>query len=584
MDSRVEDVKSQRSVASEKHSDGHSATPNMLPNGEERYRLLFEAGQQLSSTLDSSKVCERLRSLVSRAMPCDGIVISSYDPSEELIRCEYAYSGGQLLDASKLPPLPLGPSGSGMQSEVIRSGKPMLFGDVARRVKDPKGKFMNVAPDGSVSDITESEPTPTNCAIMVPILLDGKTTGVVQVMTDQPGAYSDEHLELLEGLVLLLGAAIQNSKLFAKVNLELAERLKAEQALRESEAKYRFIAEEGPGYTWTAGPNFELEYANHRWLELVGKTLDDLKGQGWQEVVHPEDIDVLGNACKSAAESISELSVRHRIRMADGRYRWVHSRAQPDLDSAGELREWFGLTVDIADQKRAEADLEQRVKQRTLELEAANREMEGFTFSVSHDLRGPLRAIMSTSMILKEDYGDKLPDDAKDQLERQARAARKMGDLIDDLLKLSRLGRQEISRKDLDLSALAAELVDELRAPAEILIQPGLHALADAKLMKLALQNLLDNAIKFSSNTGKAAIEFGQREDGAFFVRDNGIGFDTQYSDRLFLPFERLVLDRDYPGTGIGLANVKRIIDRHGGRVWAESELGHGATFYFTIP
>jgi PAS domain S-box-containing protein len=560
------------------------ASPIELPNGEERYRLLFEAGQQLSSTLEASRVCERLRDLVSRAMPCDGIVVSSFDASEDLIYCEYAYTGGQLLDAASLPPLPLAPSGTGMQSEVIRSGKPKMFGDVEKRVKDPKGKFMQVGPDGEVKPIEGSQSTPTKCALMVPVLLDGQVTGVVQVMANEPGAYSAEHLELLEGLVLLLGAAIQNAKLFTKVNTELTERRKAEEALRESEAKFRFIAEVGPGYSWTVDPDLSLQYANHRWLQLTGLSLEQAKGTGWHSIVHPEDLEDLLIAWKTAAATLGEFRFRHRIRLSDGNHRWVQSRAQPDMDSAGNIREWFGLTLDITDHKRAEAELEQRVKERTEALEAANRELEGFTYSVSHDLRGPLRAIMSTSMILKEDFGSNLPAEAKDQLERQARAAKKMGDLIDDLLRLSRIGRQEMVCSPLDLTAMAHEVLGELPQKAECKIQDGMTVKADAKLMKLAVQNLLDNALKFSKNCDRPVVEMGIGGDGIYFVRDNGIGFDMAYADKLFGPFERLVRDDEYPGTGIGLANVKRIIERHGGRIWAEGEPEAGATFYFSIP
>ena len=555
----------------------------VLPDGEERYRLLLEAGQQLSSTLDSVKVCDRLRSLVSRSMPCDGIIVSSYEPSEELIRCEYAYSGGQVLDASALPPLPLGPKGTGMQSEVIRSGKPMLFGDVARRVKDPKGKFMHVAPDGSVRDLPKSGPTTTQSAIMVPVLLDGQVTGVVQVMTDQQGAYTEAHLELLEGIVLLLGAAIQNSKLYAKINKELTERQRAEEALRESEAKFRFIAEAGPGHPWTAEPDFKLQYVNHRWLELVGLSLDEARDHGW-DVVHPDDKQSLMTALQRAGKDGGEFDCRYRIRTVKGDYSWVQSRAHPDFDQAGHLRGWFGLTLDIADLKREEAELERKVLERTEQLRAANREMEGFTFSVSHDLRGPLRAIMSTSMILKEDFGQALPDDAKDQLERQARAARKMGDLIDDLLRLSRIGRQELVRQKIDLSGLANEVLAELGREVDAHIQPGLLVDADPKLIHLALQNLLDNAVKFSKPGERPYVALSQDQHGVFWVSDRGIGFDMEYADKLFLPFERLVLESEYPGTGIGLANVRRIIERHSGKVWAEGQSGEGATFFFTLP
>jgi PAS domain S-box-containing protein len=581
----VENLEKHRATPTDSVSEPHAGFARAIPSGEERYRLLFEAGQQLSSTLDSATVCERLRNLVSRVMPCDGIIVSSYDSSDNLIRCEYAFSGGSLLNAAALPALPLSPPGSGMQSEVIRSGKPMRFGDVAQRVKDPRGQFMHVRSDGSTRDLKDSEPPPTQSAIMVPVLLDGHVTGVVQVMTDQSGAYSDDQLELLEGLVLLLGAAIQNSKLFAKVNTELFERQKAEEALRESEAKFRFIAEAGPGYTWVANADFGLTYANHRWLELLGKSLDEMSGLGWQPIVHQDDLGTLLHSWNLAKSELKEWSCRHRILLPSGAVRWVHSRAQPHLNTVGELHEWFGLTVDIAEQKRTEAELEQRVRERTEELEAANREMEGFTFSVSHDLRGPLRAIMSTSMILKEDFSGALPDEAKDQLERQARAARKLGDLIDDLLKLSRLARQEVRKEPLDLSAMADEILSEHRDHIKFEIARDLHAKADAKLIALALQNLLDNCVKFTRTASEAEITVGQREDGAFFVRDNGIGIDMRYAQKLFLPFERLVLDSEYPGTGIGLANVRRIIDRHGGRVWAESDgLGTGATFYFTLP
>jgi PAS domain S-box-containing protein len=231
------------------------------------------------------------------------------------------------------------------------------------------------------------------------------------------------------------------------------------------------------------------------------------------------------------------------------------------------------------------AELERRVLERTKELEAANQELEGFTYSVSHDLRAPLRAIIASSMIIREDFGEVLPKDAASQLNRQAEAAKRMGVLIDDLLQLSRLGRQEIIRAEIDLSTVAAELVEELRSEGrakgiDFQINPGLKTIGDVRLLRLVLWNLLDNATKFSPHGG--TITFGQ-EGNVFFVRDEGVGFNMEYARKLFLPFERLHRDDEFPGTGIGLANVQRIIQRHGGRVWAESEPGRGAVFYFTI-
>jgi signal transduction histidine kinase len=193
-------------------------------------------------------------------------------------------------------------------------------------------------------------------------------------------------------------------------------------------------------------------------------------------------------------------------------------------------------------------------------------------------------------MILKEDYAPSLPSSAKEELDRQAAAASKMGALIDDLLRLSRLARQQMDLKAVDLTALANEIHVEATAGKDIPSlsfesEPNLSANVDVKLFRLALENLIGNAVKFSPNGG--VIRFGKvaHQNGeAFYIRDEGIGFDQQYAEKMFLPFERLVLDREFPGTGIGLANVKRIVERHGGSVWAEGELGKGSTFFFTIP
>ena len=244
---------------------------------------------------------------------------------------------------------------------------------------------------------------------------------------------------------------------------------------------------------------------------------------------------------------------------------------------------------DITDQKRVQerfrAELETQVRLRTEELTKANKEMEGFTYSVSHDLRAPLRAIVSSSMILREEYADKLPAEAAEELERQAIAANRVAKLIDDLLRFSRIGRQELTRRDLDVTAISREIAQDLQAayPSTVFdIDEGLTAYGDPPTIRLVLGNLMENACKFSA--GQGTVQVGC-DNGAIFVRDQGIGFNQAYAEKVFLPFERLVLDRDYPGTGIGLANVKRIIDRHGGKLWGESQGANaGATFYFALP
>jgi signal transduction histidine kinase len=236
--------------------------------------------------------------------------------------------------------------------------------------------------------------------------------------------------------------------------------------------------------------------------------------------------------------------------------------------------------------------LEQRVHDRTAQLAAVNTELEAFSFSVSHDLRAPLRRIDQFGTALLEDYGDRLDDDGRMMLSRLSAGCEQMSSLIDDLLRLSRVSRTELIYRRVDLSAIAAEVVAELRAsqpehPVTVKIADGLTAYCDASLLRVVLQNLISNAWKFTRGRPAPYIEIGTitLENGpAFFVRDNGVGFDAAKVDRLFRAFQRLHDASDFEGTGVGLATVQRIVHRHGGRVWAEGSLGTGATFWFTVP
>jgi len=242
--------------------------------------------------------------------------------------------------------------------------------------------------------------------------------------------------------------------------------------------------------------------------------------------------------------------------------------------------------------RKLNEELEQRVKDRTAELETANSELEAFAYSVSHDLRAPLRGIDGFSQALLEDYYAILDDEGKDYLNRVRRGTQKMGELIDDILKLSRITRHEMRMSVIDMTELVFRIADGLKAAEserdiEFIIADNMCARCDDHLMRIALDNLLGNAVKYTSQKAIARIEFGVNnigDDEVFFVRDNGVGFNMEYKDKLFSAFQRLHTEQEFPGSGVGLSIVSRAISKHNGRIWAEGEEGKGATFYFTLP
>jgi signal transduction histidine kinase len=269
---------------------------------------------------------------------------------------------------------------------------------------------------------------------------------------------------------------------------------------------------------------------------------------------------------------------------------------------------WFSITVYssksgyfiavfdvITARKRAEAeiralnaDLEDRVRRRTSQLEDANAELEAFSYSVSHDLRSPLRGIDGWSAAIEEEFGPSIDSKALGYLARVRSESQRMGNLIDSLLQLAKVGRAELNREDLDLSELSQVIVARMRETyagrsIDFSIEPSLRAFGDRKFMEIALVNLFDNACKFTARTQGARIEFGRDASGAFYVRDNGAGFDMAYASKLFAPFQRMHKASEYPGTGIGLATVHRIVAKHGGRIWAKAAPGEGASFHFTL-
>lgn len=327
-------------------------------------------------------------------------------------------------------------------------------------------------------------------------------------------------------------------------------------------------------------PEPTIEYVNPAFERMTGWSKEEAIGRTPRILQGPKTGRTLLDRLRhdlATHESFHGEGTNYR---KDGTAYQVEWNISAVRDPDGSVRHWLAIQRDITERQRLTEELAHRVEERT-------RELEGFLYTVSHDFRAPLRAIMSASMILLEDYGASLDKDGQAELKRQSAAAKKLGVLMDDLLRLSRLTRQEMRTEEVDLTALCREVASEVsaRAPGErpqIEVQDGLVAQVDANLMRLLVQNLLENATKFSKQGESARITVGQA-DGALFVRDQGIGFPQEKAEKIFGPFERLHTDAEYPGTGVGLANVKRIIDRHGGRVWAEGVPGEGATFWFTL-
>ncbi|MEW5957485.1 MAG: PAS domain S-box protein, partial [Chloroflexota bacterium] len=388
--------------------------------------------------------------------------------------------------------------------------------------------------------------------------------------------------------------------------IDITTRKQVENTLREKaelEAQLSQVAATAPGglCSFRRRPDGTtcLPYVSATWEEIHG-----LKGEAVRQdasvlsqVIHPDDLGHVNQTIAESAHTMTPWRDEYRLRHPQKGEIWVEGHSTPLLEPDGSIL-WHGFITDITERKRAEeeirqlnAELEQRVRERTAQLEAANKELEAFAYSVSHDLRAPLRGIDGFSQALLEDYAANLDDEGQRYLQRVRAASQRMADLIDDLLALSRITRSEMRRETVDLSELAQAVVEELRQAeperrVKVVIAAALVVQADERLLRAVLENLLGNAWKFTARQSQAHIEFGamkQQSQTVYFVRDNGAGFDMAYADKLFGAFQRLHTPAEFSGSGIGLATVQRIIHRHGGRIWAEGAVEQGATFYFTL-
>lgn len=378
------------------------------------------------------------------------------------------------------------------------------------------------------------------------------------------------------------------------LQIEINERIRAEEMIRDKSEELDRIFTLSLDLLSILDLKGYFVKINPAWEQVLGFSQNEILVFNFYDLVHPEDLEETLNVFSSLSAGIDVIDHTNRLRRQDGSYCWIEWRAKPYHNNLV-----YAAARDITARKQAEEEihllnqtLEQRVQERTAQLQAVNNELESFSYSVSHDLRAPLRALDGYSYALKQDYADRMDETGIHYLDRIQQASSRMGQLISDLLSLSRVTRSEFSLQQVDLTVLAHEIAESLRISAPdrsvtFNIASSLVVHGDQRLLRIALENLLNNAFKFSSRCEQAVIEVGAVEmDGerVFYVRDNGAGFDMAYADKLFTPFQRLHHMHEYSGTGIGLVTVQRIILRHGGRIWADAEPGKGAVFYFTLP
>ncbi|MES1246912.1 MAG: GAF domain-containing sensor histidine kinase [Actinomycetota bacterium] len=520
---------------------GHEATAHVhaaLRREASLARLLLDAARLLGETLEPQRVYERFREILADAVRYDGLIVSSYEPSDHSIRCDYAWADGQTLDASTFPPLQLNTEG-GMQSQVIRTGRPFLTNDVAGHVAGP-GVYYDTDGSGKLRKVPDEGPTDAQAALMIPVKHEGVVVGVVQLMTDH-GAYTGDDLDLVEGLVGQMAAAVRNARLHEERARAEAREAAAQAVAAEREEAVRVLAAVGDAVVFVAEDG-TIRYRNPAAAELGADDLD------WQAI---------GARIGAPAGTRATLPVD-----VNGRELWLSFVAVRTTD--GVVYAFRDVTQDR-------------------ELDSAKSD---FIATVSHELRTPMTSVLGAAMTLLRDDIDLAPEQRQELLEMIARQAQRLAHVTEEVLLANSLDRGEIhvERAEVDVDRVVRDAV-QIQLPGAELQLRAATATADRDRLQQVLLNLLENATKYGGQHVLVTSE--DRGDMVrIAVTDDGPGLAPGEQQRVFEKFFRAdpQMVHSPPGTGLGLYICKELVERMGGRIGVDSHPGRGATFWFELP
>jgi PAS domain S-box-containing protein len=560
---------------------------------QEQQQFLVEASTLLSNSLDYQTTLETLAHL---AVPhlADWCCVDILDEEQTPRRLAVIH-----VDPSKVewaqqlhqryPPDMNEPYGL---AKVLRTGQAELYPEI------PDSLLVEVARDAEQLELLRQ--IGYTSAMIVPLVARGRTLGAITfVWAESNRHYNESDLIFASELARRAALAVDNARLFQTVEQELTERKRSQAALQESEERFRTMADSAPVLLWMSGTDGLCNFFNQSWLTFGGRTLEQEMGNGWTQGVHPDDFQRCLDTYMTAFHVRENFQMEYRLLRADGEYRWVLDTGRPRFTPDGTFAGYIGSCVDISERKKAEEDLLARAEelarlsgilaQTNTDLEKRNKELDQFAYIVSHDLKAPLRAIANLSTWIEEDIEDKLDPETRRNMDLLRGRVHRMEALINALLQYSRVGRVSKPPELVNVATLLTNIIGSLAAPPTftITIEPEMPTLFTGRLLlEQVFANLLSNCIKHHPRSeGNVTISVQNRETCyEFAVADDGNGIAPQYHEKVFVMFQTLEARDKVENTGVGLAIVKKIIEQQGGTIWLKSQLGQGATFYFTWP